>query len=444
MKTCLPGFLYWEEKYNGGNLCNKNKTPSNAERTMNIHGTGCGILDCIYADEDFSSPAYQKAMSKKRRDGGLTPGQLVFSGTMEAFMGKPYDQILASLTGGKVPSVKNLGGPSAVALTHAAQILAGRSAGGASFAVRFYGVRGSDTVGDVIEDKITSLPFKEVRLIRKNCPSARVDALSDPRYSNNSGERTFVYRRGAPDEFYPGDLSDDFFDAGLIAFGGTALTPRLHDDLTELLKRSRKSGAVTEVNLVYDYRSEIESPGQKWKLGRNDDAYPYIDLLLADWEEAVKTSGKTSAKEAVAWFLDQGCGAVVITHGRQPVLLCAGPDSLLFTKTGLISLPVCEAINQELAEHPEWRGDTTGCGDNFAGQIIVEIAETITAGKQNGIDLREICIPATAAGGFACFIMGGVYYEKEPGEKRRLLEPYIAAYRKQLGNHSFTGLIASS
>ncbi|GHV85758.1 hypothetical protein AGMMS50230_13660 [Spirochaetia bacterium] len=410
---------------------------------MNVHGTGCGILDCIYANEDFSAPPYRAAMSKKPGDGGLTPGQLVFSSALETFMGRPYDEVLASLAGTKLPDTRNLGGPSAVALAHAAQMLAGKTArnGKETFAVRFYGVRGNDATGGAMEQKLVSLPFDNLRLIRKDCPSTRVDVLSDPSYDNGSGERTFVYRRGAPDEFYPEDLDAGFFDAGLIAFGGTALTPHLHDSLTELLKRSRQNGAVTLVNLVYDYRSEIEHPGQKWKLGIKDDAYPHIDLLLADQEEALKTSGKVTAETAAAWFLDQGCGAVGITRGRQPLLLCAaGPERAggtpgIFTKTELISMPVCEEVNRELAAHPEKRGDTTGCGDNFAGMVIAELAEVIagTTGRPAGIDLREICIPAVAAGGFACFIVGGTYYEKEAGEKRRLLEPYIRAYRKQLG-----------
>ncbi|MDR2471162.1 MAG: carbohydrate kinase family protein [Treponema sp.] len=415
---------------------------------MNIHGAGCDLLDCIYADEDFSSAPYRDAMSARPGDGGLAPGGLVFSSALETFMGRPYDDALASLTGGKTPDSQNLGGPSAVSLAHAAQMLAAPPDAAAQngpsvpstqsgpsaqsgHGVRFFGVRGNDPAGDTLEAKFAALPFTGVSLVRKDCPSSRVDVLSDPRYDQGSGERTFVYRRGSLDEFAPEDLTDDFFDAGIIAFGGTALTPRLHDNLTELLKRSRKRGAITEVNLVYDYRSERERPGRKWPLGINDDAYGFIDLLLADQEEALKTSGKPNAEEAAAWFLSRGCGAAVITRGRQPLLLCAsgtGP----FIKTALTALPVCEEVNRELAARPERRGDTTGCGDNFAGQVLAGLAEAAAPGRGN-ISLREICVPAVAAGGFACFIVGGAYYEKERGEKRRLLEPYIEAYRKQLG-----------
>jgi sugar/nucleoside kinase (ribokinase family) len=97
------------------------------------------------------------------------------------------------------------------------------------------------------------------------------------------------------------------------------------------------------------------------------------------------------------------------------------------------SLPVSEAINRELAAHPEKRGDTTGCGDNFAGGVIAGLAEALgLAGTSGGIDLREICIPGIAAGGYACFTLGGVFYEKRPGEKRELLVPFIEAYKNEV------------
>jgi sugar/nucleoside kinase (ribokinase family) len=376
-------------------------------------------------------------MSKKTGDGGLTPGQLVFSSALEKYMGKSYDEVLASLNGDKAPNTWNLGGPSAVSIAHASQILAGQHIENEPFSVCYYGVRGNDVTGDVLEKKFSALPFAKTPLLHKDCPSSRVDVLSDPSYDNGSGERTFVYRKGALDEFLPEDLSDDFFDADIIAFGGTGLAPHLHDNLTELLKRCREKGALTEVNLVFDFRSEAENPGQKWKLGKNDDAYPYIDVLIADQEEALKTSGKNSAEEASEWFIKQGCLSVIITRGRQPLLLRvngspSAASSVAFKKTELLYLPVCEEVDNELAIHPERRGDTTGCGDNFTGQVIAELALAIAAGKQNSLDLREICIPAVAAGGYACFIVGGTYYEMEIGEKRRLLEPYVKAYKEQL------------
>ncbi|MDR2477724.1 MAG: carbohydrate kinase family protein, partial [Treponema sp.] len=295
---------------------------------------------------------------------------------------------------------------------------------------------GNDGLGDFVETALARLPFKEYRLVKTEWPSPRTDVISDPYYDNGHGERTFINLLGAANHFYPADLEDQFFNAGIICFGGTGLVPPIHDGLTELLTRAKNGGALTVVNLVYDFRSEMTAPGIKWKLGVRDDAYPYIDILMADKDEALKTSGTASAEDAIRWFLAQGTGAVIVTEGSRSIKLAAGTG--VFAPLETLSMPVCEAVNRELEAHPERRGDTTGCGDNFAGGVIAGIAEQLAALPANApprgtLDLRECAIPGTAAGGFACFTVGGTYYENRPGEKRDRIAAYIAAYRKQLG-----------
>ncbi|MDR2184645.1 MAG: carbohydrate kinase family protein [Treponema sp.] len=395
---------------------------------MVIHGTGCCLVDILYARSDFSTPAFQGALSRREGDGGLTPGRLVFAGDFERFMGRPYESALSLITGGADPSSRNLGGPSVVSLAHAAQMLEDKAE------VRFFGIRGADILSDFVESALSRLPFKEYRLLRKEEASPRTDVISDPSYDNGHGERIFINLIGAAGSFYPEDLEDGFFDAGITAFGGTGLVPPIHDGLTDLLKRARNRGAVTLVNLVYDFRSEITAPGKKWKLGAGDDAYPYIDILVADRDEALKTSGTASAEEAIRWFLAQGTGAVVVTEGARAVRLAAGKG--VFAPLELQSMPVCEEVNRELAAHPERRGDTTGCGDNFAGGIIAGLAEQLEVLPRGKADLRECVILGTAAGGFACFTVGGTCYETRRGEKREKLAPYIEAYRKQLAELS--------
>jgi sugar/nucleoside kinase (ribokinase family) len=390
---------------------------------MNIHGAGCGLIDFLYAAADFSRPAFKAALSLREGDGGLTPGRLVFAEDFERFIGKPYETALAEISGG-APSSHNLGGPSVVSLAHAAQMLYG------THEVRFFGVRGKDEQGDLIERALSRLPFAEYRLLLKDGPSARTDVLSDPGYDNGHGERTFINLLGAASHFEPRDLGADFFDAPLIAFGGTGLVPQLHDGLTELLKTAKDRDAVTVVNLVYDFRSDIMNPGRKWKLGVKDDAYPYIDILIADRDEALKTSGCASTEAAAAWFLSRGTGAAVVTEGSRSVYLAAGKG--VFAPLAPLTMPVCEEVNRELALFPERRGDTTGCGDNFAGGIIAGMAEQLVSVPRGSLDLREAGILGIASGGFACFTLGGTFYESRPGEKRERLAPYIAAYRKQL------------
>jgi sugar/nucleoside kinase (ribokinase family) len=399
---------------------------------ITIHGTGCCLIDFLYPKTDFSAPAFTARLSRKDGDGGLAIGKLVFAENFEGFANAPYDSVLKEIVGG-VPS-HNLGGPAVVSLVHAAQILGGRAR------VSFYGSRGDDKTGDLVEEALVCAGFVPLgkegpavySLKRYEGLTPRTDVLSDPNYDNGHGERTFINLIGDARQLSCDDLGDDFFDATVVTFGGTAIVPLIHDNLTEMLGKAKKRDAVTVVNLVYDYRSEQAAPGKKWKVGAKDDAYAFIDLLIADKDEALKTSGCSSADEAAGWFLDRGCGAAVITAGRRPVNLAAGKGIFSPLSPGG-TLPVSKGIDRELAAHPERRGDTTGCGDNFTGGIIAGLAEQMTQGSIGKLDLREICIPGIVAGGYACFTLGGVFYEKQPGEKRELLAPFIEEYRKELG-----------
>jgi sugar/nucleoside kinase (ribokinase family) len=388
-----------------------------------INGTGCSLVDNLYAHCDFSSLVFKQFLSRKEADGGLSPGKLVFAENFERFTGKPYEIALAQISS-TPPDLRNIGGPSVVSLAHAAQTLAGKAE------VRFFGVKGNDEYADFIESAIKKIPFKEYLLVRKEFPSPRTDVLSDPNYDNGHGERTFINLPGAANHFYPGDLPEDFFNADIAEFGGTALAPHIHERLTELLKRAKEAGALTVANLVYDFHSELKSHEHKWKLGAEDGAYPYIDILIADKDEALRTTGASSVKDALNWLISRGTGAAIITEGSRSVTFAAGNG--VFSPVEITSVPVCEEIDRELEAHPENRGDTTGCGDNFTGGVIASIAEQLMTGQKGRLDIRECIIQGVPAGGFACFTVGGPYSESFSGEKRRRLELFIEAYRRQL------------
>lgn len=392
---------------------------------MTLHGTGCCLIDYLYAKTDFSSPAFAAARSRTPGDGGLSPGKLVFAEDFERFAGKPYASALAELVGGAEPDTRNLGGPSVVALAHAAQLRAGTGD-----RIRFFGARGNDETGRLAAESLERLPFDAAELATLTGPTPRTDVLSDPGYDGGHGERTFINLIGAAGEYGPENLPTDFYDADLLALGGTALVPRMHDGMGSVLRRASLRGVPTVVNLVYDFRAEQARPNKKWRLGIDDDAYPYIDLLIADREEAVRTAGVPDPAGAVDRFLELGVGAVVVTDGRRDVRLASGGG--LFAPLARRSMPVCEAVNEELAAHPERRGDTTGCGDNFAGGLLASMLQQLSSARRGRLDLAEACVWAGASGGFACFTVGGTYYESRPGEKRERLAPYLNAYRAQL------------
>lgn len=391
---------------------------------MIIRGTGCCLIDYLYSKVDFSSPSFVNARSHSEGDGGLVPGQLVFAEDFQRFSGKPYENALRELTGGSEADSCNLGGPSAVSLAHTAQLLQDKHE------VHFYGVRGQDHTGDLMEALLAKLPFTSTQLLNRSGFTPRTDVLCDPAYDGGHGERTFINSIGAANNLYLEDLSESFYQADLVVFGGTALVPALHDKLTSLLAKAKNRKAITMVNLVYDFRSELLRPGEKWRLGVGDDAYPNIDILIADRDEALKTSGTDKMEDAVAYFLSRGTGTVLITHGARNLVMAS--SGKLFASLDISSMPVCAAVNEELKAHPKRRGDTTGCGDNFAGGFLANTVEQIAAGgRMSKLDLKDACAWAVASGAFTCFITGGTYYEKQPGEKRKLILPYLDSYRRQ-------------
>ena len=94
-------------------------------------------------------------------------------------------------------------------------------------------------------------------------------------------------------------------------------------------------------------------------------------------------------------------------------------------------MPVSEKVLHE--KKNAQGGDTTGCGDNFVGGVIASVVTQL----QNGIshpDITEASSLGVVSGGFACFYLGGTYFEEKIGEKRAKMEPYYDAYRKQIAD----------
>jgi len=392
-----------------------------------IHGTGCSLMDYLYVDIDLSSPAILRATSLKPGDGGLSPGKLVFLENLERFLGRPFEELLKEVTEGREPDKANLGGPSVVSLINAAQIL-----GNERYSVAFFGGHGDDATAEQLLDILAKTPLNVAgyRPVEGTTPFTIV--FSDPRYDGGHGERTFVNNIGAAWNYGPNDLAGAFFDADILAFGGTALVPKIHDSLTLLAQKGKKAGATIIVNTVYDNRSQAKDPVGRWGLGESEATYAAVDLLIADKEEALRLSGESDVEKALAYFRAKGTGATIITDGSRDIRFYS--DGSLFGRTEAGRLPVSEAVKADIANPNVRKGDTTGCGDNFAGGLIASVAEQMEAGTRKGkFDLVEACSWAVASGGFTCFHVGGTYLESALGEKRAKIAHYYNLYRKQIG-----------
>ena len=201
-----------------------------------ISGTGCALADFLFNGISFHSPDFRKYMSEKSGDGGLSPGKLVFTEELEKFAGRPYTEILKEITSDRAPDSFNIGGPGLVSLIHVSQML-----DSTKFNVRFYGSLGNDETSHKILGLVqkTPLGIKNYRITgRKATPFT--DVLSDPTYDQGHGERTFVNNIGSAWDYTSEYLDEDFFNSDIVCFGGTALVPRIHENLTHLIIEIRQ------------------------------------------------------------------------------------------------------------------------------------------------------------------------------------------------------------
>ena len=387
-----------------------------------VSGVGCCLVDRLYNNASFNSGNFVPYLSKESGDGGLAPGQLVFKDEFEKFGGKDFPFILKELISERGPDKINIGGPSIVSMIHASQLSDQENC-----EYHLYGCRGKDSDGEFISSLLRNTPLKadHYKISELETPSTIV--LSDPDYDQGHGERIFINSIGAAWEYSPDELQEEFFDSDLVVFGGTALVPLIHDSLTELLVRAKSKGCITVVNTVYDFRNEKANPHLKWPLGKSDVSYRHIDLLMTDLEEALRLSGQANLEDAMKFFREQGTGAVIVTSGAKHVTLFSNGN--LFGVLHDTRMPVSQAVSEELKKGHS--GDTTGCGDNFAGGVIASLVSQIQHGKDIP-DLVEACSWGIVSGGTSCFYMGGMYEEKSSGEKREMIEPYHKKYKKQI------------
>jgi sugar/nucleoside kinase (ribokinase family) len=391
-----------------------------------ISGTGVALVDYLYSPVNFNSTSFQKYRSKTPGDGGIEPGKLVLRGEFESFTGKDYLDVRNNICSHNAPAAINVGGPSIVSLIHAAQMLYNHPV-----QVNFYGARGKDEGGLFLEEKLSQIPLniEKIKIVDQHTPFT--DVLSDPTFDKGHGERAFINNIGASWDVLPEDLDDEFFNSEIVVFGGTALVPKIHSKLEFLLSKAKRQNAFTIVNTVYDFLSENEDPSKPWPMGNTINTFHYIDLLITDMEEALRLSNTETPEDAMKFFKYAGTGAVIITHGGHPLhyfschaLLGDHPPN---------TLPVSESVSQKIRMQDTLEGDTTGCGDNFVGGVIVSLAIQMIAAPGKAINLPDAIALGVASGGFACFYHGGTFYEEEPGQKALEVGTYYRDYLQQTG-----------
>ncbi len=373
---------------------------------MKISGIGCALVDYVYNGIDFRSDLFLKYSSVQVGDGGLSSIKLVFTDELEHFTGKPYLEIIDEITRKKDPDIITVGVPSLVSLIHAAQLTYSDN-----IEVKFYGLSGNDDPSGTIRRIIDQTPLNSDNYLISNSEKTPFTyVLSDPDYNNAHREWTFINSIGAAGEYKPDMIDSEFFNSQITCFGDTTLVPQIHDNLTELLTRAKQNDCVTLVNTVFDFRNEKKNPGKPWPLVKSTDNYDLIDILIMDGVEAIKISGRSTIEDAALYFSSTNLFSFIITNGADNIYAWSG--GTLFKKEELIRLPVSHWVRMALAGGVS--GDTTGCGDNFAGGVISSLAWQLKEKGTVKIDLLESITFESHPDGIPATLSEGLISKQNP------------------------------
>ncbi len=419
-----------------------------ASSAFRIHGAGHGLLDFIHSDIDFASSKALQYHAQVPGDGGLEMGKVL---NLEAFLryaGKPWENVLADLTA-MVPadvnaavSAKametgrsgipefNAGGPGLVSMAVASQLLKP-----AKVPVTYYGLSGDDSAGSRLRHLLAQTPLDMTCFRQRPGRTATTMVCNDPRAQQGHGDRFFLNDPGtvACDASI---LGESFFQATFNVYAGTAMVPALHAELPALLAKGRHRGALNVVATVFDSVSEKSAPGRPWSLGAGE-AYPDIDLLVANAEEIRRLAGLSGVEECVSALFARGLTAAVVTRGPGEVYYRSRGG--IFGRTEGYA-PANPALVAMAGDRSRNSGDTSGAGDNFLAGLLSDLMLQILSDDffpKGEIhierELLQICPLrlrhaiefGIVAGGLACLQKGGLKIEKSKGERLNLVRTYF-------------------
>lgn len=404
--------------------------------TITVNGIGLACADYLFTGLDFNSPQFKKYLTRTPGDGGISTGHLIYRDDLVKFAGKPLDEIRKEQGWLRDIDRFSIGGPCIVGLFNAAQLVKGGLAKNPeNITFKLYAGRGEDDTAKRMLEIIHKMPIDISNyIVMPNMVSAATLVLSDQNFNDGVGERSFVYHGGALDHYTIDMVNPDFYDGDILFFSGTASVPQLHAKLTTMLREGKRRGRLTVVGTVFDFYNEKRNPGKRWPLGESDESYKLIDILVVDWVEAQKLSGEEDISRAIPFFLSKGVKSLVITNGAEKGY--AWSNGEVFAKQELMTFSVCKFVVEDLKKNPKLRGDTTGCGDNFAGGLLAYVAKELGDGKKLGqLSLADALAWANGSGSFCCYSVGGTYVEKYPGDKlskvRMIHDKYVQQLQKE-------------
>jgi len=216
----------------------KRERSSRGERVIRLSGAGCCVTDLLYdlpAGQDRLTPWLSRAAA----DGGVVRGGAVLKSALERCTGMSVDAWLSVIVGDVQPR-RSLGGVSVVTLIGAAQLLPEDAQ------VEFYACLSEDDTGDWLLGQIARTSLGRAKLRRRRGRQPTTVILNEC-HADRAPDRSFVAEPCMPGSLALelDDLDQDFFESDVVAFSFMPWEPKLFADLTSVVSRCKRAGALT-------------------------------------------------------------------------------------------------------------------------------------------------------------------------------------------------------
>lgn len=209
---------------------------------------------------------------------------------------------------------------------------------------RFAGLVGCDPLGDMVlaQLRASGVDIRATARAEATPTSAVIVQVDD------LGERSFLYREGASEQFCLEHIQTALLDeAEILYVGGAMKTHRL--DLPALLHNARERNCITCLDTDWDTNA-------RWRQ-RLDAALPFLNYLLTNEQEGAMLSDEREPEAIAVSLLRRGPDCVIVKLGARGALF---------------------VTREELTHFPSFKVetvDTTCAGDCFAAGFLYGLKE---------------------------------------------------------------------